>query len=160
LPAGSETARPGRVHPGSARPREPAACSFLGVFTPLDRRLLKSQGLEHGGRTALEIRESGPGPVAGLACLLIALAAERHPFAIAEHVAGANRLLWIGRLDGAALVQAPGPRRPVRTNQALLACDRLLECECGVDRAYAVIVRGRLELVARLGAHALAFLDI
>jgi hypothetical protein len=61
--------------------------------------------------TIVEIIERGAGPIRGLARRRVAIAPCRDPFAGAEHIAGTNGFLRIGRVNCAWLVEAPGPGR-------------------------------------------------
>src|SRR5262245_63372656 len=97
----------------------------------------------------LEIIESGAGPILGLALRHVAIAPCRDPFAGAEHVAGTNGFLRIGRVNCAWLVEAPGPGRARRAFQRAFALRELLERELGIHGAYAIGVGAGLGGIAR-----------
>src|SRR5262249_5995203 len=90
----------------------------------------------------------------------IAIPAGGHPFAGPQHVTGANRLLGVGGVDRARFVEAPGPWRPARAFQTLLALLELGDRKLGIDRAHAVRVSTRLDGVAIDSCQVCAVLNI
>jgi hypothetical protein len=94
------------------RPASEILLPSVSRTAPVHRGFLELELLHQEIGPVVEVIERGAGPVRGLAGRRIAVASRSDPFASAEHIAGTNGFLGIGRINRAWLIEAPRPGLP------------------------------------------------